>query len=109
MNNVTTLGRMDFSSLIRVPADAAIIGSYKLRPGDVLFNNTNSTELVGKSALFEGHTEPIVFSNHFTRLRPRVELLVPGFLALWLQSQWCRGLFGGICYRWIGQSAVQRD
>lgn len=66
MNNVTNRGRLDWSSTIRVPADSEIIAIYRLEPGDVLFNNTNSTDLVGKTALFEGHTEPVVFSNHFS-------------------------------------------
>lgn len=109
MNNVTTGGQCDWSSFIRVPADSATVASYKLGPGDVLFNNTNSTDLVGKTALFEGWTEPVVFSNHFTRLRTVAELLSPGFLALWLQAQWHERFFANICNRWIGQSAVQRE
>lgn len=108
MNNVTTSGRMDWSSFIRVPANAETVAFYQLVPGDVLFNNTNSTELVGKSALFAGHSEPVVFSNHFTRLRTDEEL-DSGYLAFWLQEQWRRGVFADICNRWIGQSAVKND
>ncbi|MGB7924097.1 MAG: restriction endonuclease subunit S [Pyrinomonadaceae bacterium] len=109
MNNVTTSGQFDWSSYIRVPASYETVQMYQLESGDVLFNNTNSTELVGKSALFEGHDEPVVFSNHFTRLRTDESLLEPGFLASWLQHQWQRHVFADICNRWIGQSAVQRD
>lgn len=109
MNNVTTSGTFDWSSFIRVPADSKAIDFYRLAPGDVLFNNTNSTELVGKSALFEGHAETIVYSNHFTRLRTNVEKLDPRFLALWLQDEWRHGIFADICNRWIGQSAVKND
>lgn len=109
MNNVTTRGGFDWSSYIRVPADPQTVAEYQLQSGDVLFNNTNSTELVGKSVYFEKADEPIVFSNHFTRLRTRTDILDPRFLAYWLQSAWQRGLFAEICNRWIGQSAVQRD
>lgn len=108
MNNVTTDGGFDWSSFLRVPADAETIERYRLRLGDVLFNNTNSTELVGKSAYFETHEEPIVFSNHFTRLRVKRDALEPLFLALWLRGEWEKGTFARICNRWIGQSAVQR-
>lgn len=106
MNNVTNRGRLDWSSFIRVPADSETIAAYRLEPGDVLFNNTNSTDLVGKTALFEGHNEPVVFSNHFTRLRVVPDKLSPAFLAFWLQEQWQRCVFENICNRWIGQSAV---
>lgn len=85
------------------------MSKYFLTPGDVLFNNTNSTELVGKTALFQGHDEPLVYSNHFTRLRPVDDRLSPAFLALFLQLKWQDGTFADICNRWVGQSAVQRN
>lgn len=54
MNNVTNSCRLDWTSVVRVAADAAAIEAFRLQPGDILFNNTNSAELVDKSALFEG-------------------------------------------------------
>lgn len=107
MNNVTTDGRIVWDKFLRVPADPATIENYRLRTGDVLFNNTNSTELVGKSALFTQHVEPVVYSNHFTRIRVDSERFVPGFLVHWLHHQWRCGTFSRICNKWIGQSAVK--
>ncbi len=109
MNNVDTCGRIVWHEFLRVPADKETISKYQLIVGDVLFNNTNSTELVGKSALFFAHTEPIVYSNHFTRLRVNPERLQPAFLALWLVWQWQLRTFENLCNRWIGQSAVKND
>ena len=109
MNNVTIQGTLDWSSFIRVPATEDQIREYCLERGDVLFNNTNSTELVGKSALFQEHDEPIVFSNHFTRLKTKADLLDSEFLSRWLLQQWQQKVFENLCNRWIGQSAVQRD
>ena len=109
MNNVDTWGRFVWDDVLRVPTDAATVEQFRLVPGDVMFNNTNSTELVGKSALFGSYVEPIVYSNHFTRLRTKQDVLLPPFLAGWLNHQWRRGVFAGICNRWIGQSAVKAD
>lgn len=109
MNNVTRRGELDWSSFIRVPVEKGMLDDYALRTGDVMFNNTNSTEMVGKTALFNDFAEPVVFSNHFTRLRTKPDALASDFLALWLYSQWQIGLFARICDRWIGQSAVQRN
>lgn len=109
MNNVTNSCRLDWTSVIRVPADAAAIEAFRLQPGDILFNNTNSEELVGKSALFEGFDEPVVFSNHFTRVRTDDDRLAPEFLAAWFQERWISGLFRQICHRWVGQAAVQSE
>jgi type I restriction enzyme S subunit len=109
MNNVGRNGEFIWDSFLRVPADSESIESYSLQPGDVLFNNTNSTELVGKSALFTGYSEPVVFSNHFTRLRTAAEKLDPGYLARWLNHQWRSKVFENLCNRWVGQSAIQLD
>lgn len=70
MNNVGTRGNLVWNAVTRVPANKETVARFQLQPGDVIFNNTNSTELVGKSAVFHGYAEPVVFSNHFTRLRP---------------------------------------
>lgn len=109
MNNLDTRGNFVWDDVLRVPHEATDIEQFLIVPGDVLFNNTNSTELVGKSALFDGYVEPIVYSNHFTRLRTVTEALLPDLLASWLNHQWQQGAFAAICNRWIGQSAVKAD
>jgi len=109
MNNVDTHGNLVLDEFIRVPASEDRIAKYKLEAGDVLFNNTNSTELVGKSTLFTDYSEPIVFSNHFTKLQVIPEKLTPDFLLFWLMKQWQTKVFENICNRWIGQSAVNRN
>lgn len=109
MNNLDTRGNFVWTEVLRVPRDATDIDQYQIMPGDVLFNNTNSTELVGKSALFESYLEPLVYSNHFTRLRTATDSLSPEYLANWLNYQWQQGVFAAICNRWIGQSAVKTD
>lgn len=109
MNNLDTRGNFIWDAVLRVPHIVNNIERYHLLPGDVLFNNTNSTELVGKSALFEEYPEPIVYSNHFTRLRTDEQALLPDFLTSWLNYQWQQGVFAAICNRWIGQSAVKAE
>lgn len=109
MNNVDTRGNFVWDEVVRVPCNDEIVTQYQLVKGDVLFNNTNSVELVGKSALFTGYKETVVFSNHFTRLRADRLQLLPDILAAWLNLQWNHGVFATICNRWIGQSAVKPD
>jgi len=109
MNNVDTRGNLIWDKFIRVPADEETVSRYRLVSGDVVFNNTNSTELVGKSALFTGYVEPVVYSNHFTRLRVVSDSLFPEFLAYSLLLEWQARTFENLCNRWIGQSAVKND
>jgi type I restriction enzyme S subunit len=109
MNNVDTRGNLVWNEFIRVPADAVTLTKYSLVDGDVVFNNTNSTALVGKTALFRGHVEPVVYSNHFTRLRAHADRLDASYLAAWLLLQWQSKVFEELCNQWIGQSAVKND
>lgn len=50
-----------------------------LQPGDLLFNRTNSAELVGKVGLFLGAATPITFASYLVRLRPKPQN-VPEYL-----------------------------
>lgn len=109
MNNVDTSGMLDLTQAIRVPASSKQIEEFGLRLGDVLFNNTNSTDLVGKTAVFTGHNEPVVFSNHFTRIRVKPDILDARYLGRWLTYQQQRKVFTGLCTRWVNQSAVRAD
>ena len=104
MNNITRDGSWDWSRVVYVPRGSIDVQRYLLKPGDVLFNNTNSQELVGKTAQFIGYPVPITFSNHFTRLRPGPDL-DSGYLALWLHRLWQSGFFVRASTRWVGQAA----
>src|SRR5437870_5188035 len=78
MNNVTNDGRLTFDEFLSVPRPDHV-DDFVLREGDFLFNNTNSWELVGKSAVFHVAPFPCVFSNHFTRIRFK-DAILPDFV-----------------------------
>ena len=109
MNNVTTKGALDWSSFIRVPTTEKQLQKFQLNPGDILFNSTNSPELVGKTTIFENFKEPVVFSNHFVRLRVDDTKVVSKFLARWFGYKWQKGLFKRLCTRWVNQAAVRKE
>jgi len=109
MNNVTTDGNLDWTNFIRVPASQKQLDKYRLRVGDVLFNSTNSPNLVGKTAVFDGFPEPVVFSNHFVRMRVDETRLDPWYLARWLTDQWQHRVFESLCTQWVNQAAVRKD
>lgn len=109
MNNVTTDGILDWSSVLRVPATRQQVDKYALQRGDVLFNSTNSPDLVGKTTVFEGHKDPVVFSNHFLRLQVDEARLDPRYLARWLLFQWQHRTFERLCTQWVNQAAVRKE
>ena len=49
----------------------AIDQSLLLEKNDLLFNRTNSAELVAKVGLFSGHDSPVTFASYLVRMRSR--------------------------------------
>jgi len=76
-------GRLDWSSLVYT-SDAKEITKYQLAKGDVLFNRTNSPELVGKAAVFKGEREAI-YAGYLIRVRCSSKL-IPDYLNYCLGS-----------------------
>ena len=106
-NNVSPLGGIDLSETKRVPANDAWIKRYSLKPGDVLFNNTNSPALVGKTALFD-EDGLFLFSNHMTRIRLAIDIAEPAYVAHYLHWVWKRGILRGLITQWVNQAAINR-
>lgn len=68
MNNITYEGGWDFSSMKYVDLDEASAHKYLTRKGDLLFNRTNSKELVGKTAVYM-RDEPMAIAGYLVRVR----------------------------------------
>lgn len=51
-------GNLDWTDLV-YSSDDKEIDKYKLEPGDILFNRTNSPELVGKTSIYRGERKAI--------------------------------------------------
>ncbi|WP_104163843.1 restriction endonuclease subunit S [Cryobacterium sp. N22] len=109
MNNVTRDGHLDLTKKRRVLATDRQRQQQSLRVGDVIFNATNSPELVGKSALIRHLDEPTVFSNHFFRLRVDPQQMHPDYLSNFLRFEFSRGTFRGLARQWVSQAAVSRE
>jgi type I restriction enzyme S subunit len=81
-------GELDLSDLRYCAIDAEI-ERLLLANGDLLFNRTNSPELVGKTAVFHG-SQPTSFASYLIRVRFAPELVHPEFVNYWLNSAWGR-------------------
>ncbi len=106
--NINNDGSLDLSQIkyIAPPSDE---DPHWLLPNDVIFNNTNSEELVGKTALFDRNGR-FVLSNHMTLLR----ILEPNQVdAYWLSRQlhyfWYLGLYKSLCRRHVNQASISLE
>lgn len=59
---------------------------YLLEYNDVLFNRTNSPELVGKSAIYKGE-RPAIFAGYLIRIHIKKDLLDANYLNYYLNSK----------------------
>ena len=68
MGNLTYEGRMDLGDLKRIDLSEKDLPKHTVRKGDILFNRTNSADLVGKTAIFK-EDEPYAFAGYLVRAR----------------------------------------
>jgi len=68
MNNITYTGEWNFSSLKYANLDKKDHEKYLTKKGDILFNRTNSRDLVGKTAVFREDT-PMAIAGYLIRVR----------------------------------------
>jgi type I restriction enzyme, S subunit len=107
MNNISDDGTLNFDKTLKVPIPDNI-DEYVLKKNDVLFNNTNSLDLIGKSTIVQQNFD-YTFSNHITRIRVNQEKLVPYFLLLILLKYKREALFRSICNTHVGQSGIGKN
>ena len=72
-------GRVEFRDLQFVDLDDKEFAAFRVNDGDLLFNRTNSFELVGRTALFRS-TRDAVFASYLIRLALDQRVLHPAFV-----------------------------
>lgn len=68
MGNITYEGELDLKDLKYVELDELDRKKFNLKNGDILFNRTNSPELVGKTTVYDSQSE-MTFAGYLVRAR----------------------------------------
>ena len=100
--NISKDGKIDLGEVKFVYAD---VDKRRLTERDVLFNNTNSPELIGKTALAGAHARGLAFSNHMTRVRFNPSVL-PEFGAYQLHYLWMARYYLHRCVKHVNQASI---
>jgi len=105
MGNVDYSGRLDLTELkyVQLPDDQ--IAKYRLSEGDILFNRTNSKDLVGKTGLWFGSTEAVA-ASYFIRVRVDRSVLNPFYLWAFMNSGHMKRVLFDTARGAIGQSNI---
>jgi type I restriction enzyme S subunit len=105
MGNVNTDGSLDLVKLKFVDLPEAEQQKYLLRRGDVLFNRTNSKELVGKTGVWLTDHKA-VFASYFIRLRTDARRVLPEYLWAFLNSRASKARLFAMARGAIGQANI---
>ncbi|SEC73612.1 type I restriction enzyme, S subunit [Pseudomonas mohnii] len=78
-------GKIDWSDLVFTDNENEIT-KYLLNPGDVLFNRTNTVDLVGKTAIYKGG-RPSIFAGYLIRIKEKKDQIDSRYLNYFLNSE----------------------
>lgn len=104
MNNIKD-GYFDYSNLKHVLLPEKTLKSLLVVAGDILINRTNSKELVGKCAVFQGSDE-YVFASYLIRVRPDLNIAISDFVAYCINSVIGRQQIDALSRQIIGQANI---
>lgn len=97
-------GEIDWHSLKYLPHSHPDADRLRLLPGDLLFNRTNSAELVGKSAVFYGNRDA-TFASYLIRVR-FTSAVNPAWASHVVNSPLGRQFVASVVAQQVGQANV---
>ena len=103
--NCLSDGQVSLSGLQYVDLTAKEFEAFRLRPGDLLFNRTNSADLVGKSGLFDTDVD-CVFASYLIRVAVRPDEAIPAFLNFYLNHAPTLTRLRGMASRGVSQANI---
>ena len=104
INNLTYEGRLDLRSLKYVDLGEKTAEKYLARPGDLLFNRTNSKELVGKTAIYD-RKDVMAIAGYLVRVRFN-DRGNPYFVSAYLNSVHGKATLRAMCKSIVGMANI---
>lgn len=104
MNNITQDGYWNFENMKYIDLDEKEYEKYALKNGDLVFNRTNSKELVGKTAVYD-RDEAVVIAGYLIRVRFD-EQTSPWFVWGHLNSKFGKTRLFNLCRNIVGMANI---
>jgi type I restriction enzyme S subunit len=103
MNNITYAGKWEFGDLkyINIEDDES---KYLVNYGDLLFNRTNSKELVGKCAVFR-MKKPMAFAGYLVKLKTKNKA-ISEYIAAYLNSTYGKAILFNKAKNIVGMANI---
>lgn len=107
MNNITYNGQWDFSSMKYVDLDEKEQEKYLVYKGEVLFNRTNSKELVGKTAVYK-EEEPMAYAGYLVKAIPN-EKANGEFISTYMNSKYIKSKLLNMAKNIVGMANINAE
>ena len=104
MNNISYSGEMDYKDLKYIELSDSEKEKFLLKKGELLFNRTNSKELVGKTGLFNLDI-PMAFAGYLIRIKPS-NLIHSKFLLFFMNSEFMKKLLYNKAKNIVGMANI---
>lgn len=104
MNNITYDGELDLADIKRIDVPEKDLAGCMVQEGDVLFNRTNSKDLVGKTCHFTGD-EPMIIAGYIIRLRMNGKVL-PEYVSTFMNLERSKKLLYSMAKGAVGQANI---
>ena len=98
-------GKLDFTNLKYLPIDHDEFPALYLQDGDLLFNRTNSPELVGKTAVYRSQRVPCSYASYLISVRFS-EGYIPELAATYINSAYGKHWIKSVVIQQVGQANV---
>lgn len=105
MNNLTYSGYIDLSNVKTINLPDESYEKYVVRKDDILFNRTNSRELVGKTALFNLDEEMII-AGYIIRVRVHQHEVLPVFIVKYMNTPFIKDYLYNLCKGAVNQANI---
>lgn len=104
MNNITYEGFLDLTDLKYIDMDDAEFEKYSVREGDVLFNRTNSMDLIGKTTYIH-NMEPMIIAGYIIRVR-LVDSVLPVYVSKFMNMPAMKKKLKGMAKGAVNQANI---
>jgi type I restriction enzyme S subunit len=98
-------GNIDFGNLKYLSHETPKINGLLLDAGDILFNRTNSAELVGKTAVYKSTHPKATFASYLIRVRA-CDSYLPELVSYYINSFYGRKYIAAVVSQQVGQANV---
>jgi type I restriction enzyme S subunit len=108
MNNIDSAGFMELDHLKYSPISDNDMARFALAKGDILFNRTNSKELVGKTGLWHGEMKAVA-ASYLIRVRTDHSLARPEYIWAYLNTPFMKQILFDKARRAIGMANINAE